>query len=94
MYQETTVLKKNPDIVTRVIDDETILLPIYKSSEEINCIYTLNNSASRIWELFDGKTTLGEIKKRILEEFETTPEEFEKEMEGLLKDLNEIKAFI
>ncbi|GAG05978.1 unnamed protein product, partial [marine sediment metagenome] len=52
--QETVVLRKNPDMVTRVIDDETILLPIYKTSDEINCIYTLNKVASRVWELIDG----------------------------------------
>ena len=90
--EETAVLRKNKDMVTRVIDDETILLPIYKTSEEINCIYTLNKIASQVWELIDGKKTLGEIKKIILKKFDTTPEEVDKEMAKLLKDLKEIKA--
>ena len=92
--KETVVLRKNKDMVTRVIDDETILLPIYKTSEEINCIYTLNKVASRIWELIDGKRTLAEIKKQVLKEFDTTAEEVDKEMEKLLKDLKEIKAVV
>lgn len=90
--QETAVLGKNPDMVTRVIDDETILLPIYKTSDEINCIYTLNKVASRVWEMIDGKRTLGEIKRELLEDFDTTPEEVDEEMQKLLKDLKEIKA--
>jgi len=92
--QETKVLRKNKDMVTRVIDDETILLPIYKTSEEINCIYTLNKVASRVWELVDGKRTLLEIKKKVLKEFDTTPEEVDKEIQKFLKDLKEIKALV
>lgn len=90
--QENSVLSKNPDMVTRVIDDETILLPIYKTSDEINCIYTLNKVASRVWEMIDGKRTLGGIKKKMLEEFDATPKEVGEEMQKLLKDLKDIKA--
>jgi hypothetical protein len=92
--QENKVLKKNPNMVTRVIDDETILLPIYKTSKEINCIYTLNKVASRVWAMIDGKRTLSEIKDKVLKEFDTTPEEVDKEMQKLLKDLKEIKAVV
>ena len=92
IMQETKILRKNPDVVTRVIEDETILMPIYKTSDEINCIYTLNESASRMWQMIDGKRTLGEIKQQILNEFDVTPDELEKEMRPLLKDLKEIRA--
>ena len=90
--KDDKVLRKNPDMVDRVIDDETILLPIYKTSEEINCIYTLNKVASRIWGLVDGKRTVGEIKNKALKEFDTNPKEINKEMQKFLKDLKEIKA--
>ena len=90
--RDAVILRKNKGMVTRVIDDETILMPIYKASDEINCIYTLNKVASRIWELIDGKRKISEIKKRVLNEFDTTPEEAGREMEKFLKDLEEIKA--
>jgi hypothetical protein len=90
--QETIVLKKNPDMVSRVIDDETILLPIYKTSEEINCIYTLNKIASQVWDLIDGKRNLGVIKKQVLKKFDATQKELDKEMQKFLKDLKQIKA--
>ena len=64
--QNTTILKKNKNMVTRKIADETILLPIYRTSKEINCIYTLNKSASIVWDMIDGKTTVGEIKDKVL----------------------------
>jgi tRNA uridine 5-carbamoylmethylation protein Kti12 len=81
-------------MVTRVIDDETILLPLYKTSEEINCIYTLNKVASGIWNLINGRRTLAEIKSEVLRKFDTTPEEVDREMAKFLKDLKEIKAIV
>lgn len=90
--EKDMALQKNPDMVTRVIDDETILMPVYKTSEDINCIYTLNQAASAVWNLIDGKKTMAEIKNEILQQFDTAPEEMEQEMAALLKDLREIKA--
>ncbi len=90
--KELTVLKKNPDIVCRTIEDETILMPIYKTSDEINCIYTLNKVAARIWELIDGRQNLGKIKKTLLEEFDASKKDLDKELEKFLKDLKKIKA--
>lgn len=92
--QKTMVLRKNPDMVSRVIDDETILVPIYKTSEEANCIYTLNKVASRVWELIDDKRTLAQIKDKVLEEFDATPKEVDREIQKLLKDLTEARAII
>ena len=67
---------------------------VYKSSSEINCIYTLNKAASRVWEMVDGKKNITVIKKQVLEEFDTTPRESEKGLDKLLGELKKIKAVI
>ena len=90
--KKSAVLRKNKDMVTRTIDDETILMPIFKTSEEINCIYTLNKVGSEVWNLIDGKRTLAKIRTEVLKRFDTTEQEAEKEMEKFLRDLKEIKA--
>ena len=90
--EKAAVLRKNKDMVTRVIEDETILMPVYKTSDEINCIYTLNKVAARVWKLIDGKNSLGEIKDRLTKEFDSTPAEIDLELKKLLKELKEIKA--
>lgn len=89
---EKLVLQKNPDVVARVIDGETILMPLYKTSGEINCIYTLNKVASCVWGLIDGKRDTFEIKEEVLKQFDATPREADKELRGFLKDLKEIRA--
>jgi hypothetical protein len=90
--EDNLIFKKNPDVISRIIEDETILLPLYRTSDEIDCIYSLNTSASRAWELINGKQTLGKIKKVLLKEFDATPAEMDKELHQLLIDLSEIKA--
>ena len=92
MLKENIVFKKNPDMVTREIDKEVILVPIFKTSDEINCIYTLNKAASAVWDMIGTKKTVKEIKKEILKKFDTNPEDAGKKLEKILKDLKEIKA--
>ncbi len=88
------VWRKNPDMVTRVIERETILLPVYRTSEEIDAIYTLNESAAAVWELIDGKRTVRQIEAAILGQFNAITEEAQETLDELLKDLREIKAIL
>jgi hypothetical protein len=90
------IYKKNPNFVERQIDTEFILMPILKSSDEINCLYTLNEPASKVWKMIDGKKTWDDIRdklnKEFLENYDTSEKEIEKEFNIFLKDLKEIKA--
>lgn len=92
--QDSLILRKNKDIVTREIEDETLLIPIYKTSDEINCIYRLNDSAAKVWKMFNGKRTLGAIKKQVAKEFVSTSKEIDKGITKLVKELKGIKALV
>jgi hypothetical protein len=88
------VYSKSDSIVSRKIADEFILVPIRQNVGDLESIYTLNEVAARIWELIDGKIKVEEIKEKIIEEFEVTPEEVEKDIVEHLMQLEEIKAII
>jgi hypothetical protein len=88
------VYSKNDSIVSRKIADEFILVPIRQNVGDLESIYTLNETATRIWELIDGKIKVEEIKEKLIEEFEVTPEQVEKDLIGHLRQLEEIKAII
>ena len=90
--EDKTIVKKNKNIVARVIGDEMVLVPVYKSSDEIDCIYTLNKVGARVWELLDGKSSIGEVKKELLKGFSSTEKEIEKELGMFLNDLKEAEA--
>jgi len=84
--------QKSPDIVFRKIADETILVPIRNNVGDLESIYTLNEVAARIWELIDGKRKIGEIRDKILEEFDVTPQKIEKDLAKYVKELEDIGA--
>jgi hypothetical protein len=87
---ELIVFKKNPKILTRTTEDEITLLPIEASFDQENKIYTLNESAAYVWQLIDGRRTLGDIKKAILKEFDATEEELSKGLNKILEDLKRL----
>ena len=88
------VYKKSNSIVSRKIADEFILVPIRQNVGDLESIHTLNEAAARIWELIDGKKKAREIKDKIVEEFEVTPEEAEKDLIEYLQQLEGIEAII
>lgn len=89
---EKKVFKKSDNVVTREIEGKVILMPLYKSSRDLNYIYTMNDTASSAWALIDGKSSIGDIKSRLLESFDVSEERIEKELAEFIKDLKSIKA--
>ncbi len=86
------VYKKSDSIVSRKIADEFLLVPIKQNVGDLESIYTLNEVATRVWELIDGKKKVKEIKDKIVEEFEVTPQEAEKDLTNLVKQLLAVEA--
>lgn len=82
--------QKDPNIVFRKIADETILVLIRQNVADLQSVYTLNEVAARTWELIDGERKVEEIKDKIVEEFEVTPEEAEKDLTESLQKLEKI----
>jgi hypothetical protein len=83
------VYSKNPDIVFRKIADECILVPIRKSVADLESIYALNETASRAWELIDGKMDIDEIQQRIVEEFDVSPQAAGQDLRQLFQKLKD-----
>ena len=88
------VFKKSDAVVFRKIGDEYLLVPIRQGVGDLESIYTLNETAARIWELLDGTTKGTGIRDQITEEFDVTPEEAEKDLVRHLKELAGIQAIV
>jgi len=68
------------------------LVQIRQNVGDLESISTLNDVAARIWELIDGKMKVREIKDKIIEEFDVTPQEAEKDLVEYIKQLEKIEA--
>lgn len=77
---------KSEAVVSRRIGGETIVVPIKSSKSELDDIFTLNEVASRTWDLIDGRNTIAEIAAAIASEYAVSPETA---LEDTLKLLND-----
>ena len=92
MVQLDSTYAKDPSIISRLIDDEVILVPIRQNVGDLESIYTLNETAARFWELLDGQRTLADICDLVVTEYEVDLEEAQSELVGLIKQLEEFDA--
>ncbi len=77
--------KRREDLVDRVVDDERVLL-----DSEKNLIHKLNMTASVIWDLCDGATSVDEIATRVGADFGTPREEIEADVRALIEQLAQL----
>ncbi len=86
---------KHPNIVSRKIAGEVILVPIRQELADVNAIYLLQDDvSSRIWELIDGQRTVEEIRDIICDEFEVDPGQAEKDLIEFLNQMEKIGGII
>ena len=86
------VYKKNKDMASREMDNDMILIPIYKTDKAINKIYTLNETAREMWELIDGKRKLNDIVEELSARYNVPRERIKTDLEEFIKDMKERKA--
>ena len=87
-----TRYSKDASIVARQIAGEYILVPIRQSAGEVESIYTLNETAARMWELIDGQRSVGQIRDQVVAEFEVEAAEAEGDLHELIEQLVALDA--
>lgn len=90
MIELEGVFKKTDRVISRRIVDELILVPIRKSVADMESLYTLNEVGAKVYELIDGKRTVGQICAAILEEFEVSDEQARADVTEFIEKLVEI----
>ncbi|NLT73663.1 MAG: PqqD family protein, partial [Chloroflexi bacterium] len=77
-----------------IIAGEAVLVPVARNSDEVDSIYTLNETASTIWGALDGQRTLAEIIDLVVAEYEVTREQAEVDLYELVAQLSEVQAVV
>jgi hypothetical protein len=76
-------IARSPKLAARVLDGEMMIMSGHDST-----LYTLNKTATIIWQAADGKTPLEEIVERcIVPEFEIDPSSALQDAETLAREL-------
>lgn len=92
MFSLERIYKRDPNLVTRVIADEVILVPIRQNVGDLEGIYVLNTVGHFIWDLLDGTLSAEHIKKIMVEEYDVGPNEAEADLATFLMQMEEIGA--
>lgn len=83
---------KSRDFVQRNVAGECLLIPIRRRLTEANSLYVLNETGAAIWGRLDGTRSLRDITGDLLDEYEVSPEQLERDVQELLNDLLSIQA--
>jgi len=86
--------RHNPDIVSRSIAEEVVLVPIRNNMADMDFIYTLNDTAAFIWELCNGENSLHEIFDQLIAEFDVEEDLAVQDFRELIQHLLEIHALL
>lgn len=66
----TRQLGGEPRFVTRRIGADTLIVPVAGHVGDLECVYTLNEVATLIWQLLDSPRTAGQIAKLLAADYD------------------------
>lgn len=81
------IFRKSGNIVSRDIAGETILVPVRGKLADMQNIFSLNPVARYIWDQIDGKSTLSEVRSRIIKNFSVSAERADEDLNGFIDEL-------
>jgi hypothetical protein len=65
---------KAKELVTREIAGETIIVPIRNQAADLESVYTLNETATFVWQKLDGAVTVNQVAELLCYEYDVPPE--------------------
>jgi hypothetical protein len=83
------VYVREESAVTRRIAGETVIVPVRDDVADLDSIYTLNETGTFVWELLDGRHTVGELVAALVARFEVSPEVAGADVARLIVSLRE-----
>ena len=76
------------DVVAREIEGELIIVPLAAGIGDMEDeLYTLNESGKAIWQRLDGSTSLRGVAAALVEQYDASPGEVERDVRGLVEEL-------
>lgn len=78
--------KRNSDLISSDLDEDLVILDIEQGK-----YFSLNPVSKRIWEILENQKSQTEILTILLDEYQVTEEECERDLEKHLKELKKLK---
>jgi hypothetical protein len=85
----TPCYRRNDDVLTRRIADETLLVPLRGRLADMQSLFALDPVAEFIWQRLDGRHTLAQIGAALVEAFAVQADEAEADLREFVAALVE-----
>jgi coenzyme PQQ synthesis protein D (PqqD) len=79
---------RSRSVVSRVIAEETLIVPVRRGVGDLASIYSLNPVASAIWNLLSEPRTKNEIVQLLEQEFDAPAETVVSDVEAFLSEMS------
>ena len=78
-----------PDLVTREVLDETLVVPIRAGAADLQALYVLNPTGAYLWRQLDGQRTATELAEALCARFDVDSQAARQDVEDFLASLEE-----
>jgi hypothetical protein len=82
-------VQRSRNVVSRVVADEAIVVPIRRGAADMDSIYTFNETGTLLWAMIEENTSIPELAAHLQSEFGLSAEKAAADTERFLADLSE-----
>ncbi len=83
-----TRLRRSANVVSRVVADEAIVVPIRRGVADLNSIYTFNESGTLLWSLIEKGLEPAQLVTHLQSHYSLSREQATADAEAFLKELS------
>lgn len=82
-------IQRSPNVVSRVVANEAIVVPIRRGAADMDSIFTFNESGSMLWALIEDGRSAADLCARLQAEYGLSAAQAEADTEKVIADLSE-----
>lgn len=84
---EKKEIRKSSNVVSRVVADEAIVVPIRRGIADMDSIFTFNETGTALWNMIEANCSRQEMGEFLRTEYGLTPEQAAADAEHFIADL-------
>jgi hypothetical protein len=82
-------VRRSSNVVSRVVADEAIVVPIRRGAADLDSIYTFNESGTKLWSLIERGLDAADLASYLQSEYGLTQAQAFSDAEAFVKDLTQ-----
>jgi predicted nucleic acid-binding protein len=82
-------VQRSRNVVSRVVADEAIVVPIRRGAADMDSIYSFNETGTLLWELIEKTQSLLDLAARLEKEYGLSAEKARADTEAFLAELED-----